>query len=122
MHNELFHPKEPSMSPFKIYVYIGTHDNDEFLGDAPLEDIAKQIAMSHGPSGANSEYLFRLADALRSLGLNTVDDHHLFDLNEKVKDILKNNKQLFPDHSGTHSNENRRQNDNDIEVVNNSNS
>lgn len=49
-------------------VYIGTEDNEAFLGHAPEADIARQIATATGPSGPNSEYLFRLAESLRTLG------------------------------------------------------
>jgi cation transport regulator ChaC len=54
-------------------VYIAASDNHAFLGPASLEDIAAQIRGSHGPSGANREYLLHLADALRKL--NIVDEH-----------------------------------------------
>lgn len=49
-------------------VYIATEDNEAFLGHAPDEDIARQIASAVGPSGPNSEYLLRLAESLRALG------------------------------------------------------
>lgn len=54
-------------------VYIAAKDNAAFLGHAPDEIIARQIAQSHGPSGANADYVLQLANALRSL--NEVDEH-----------------------------------------------
>lgn len=48
-------------------VYIATEDNEAFLGEAPEADIARQIAEAAGPSGANAEYLLRLAESLRAL-------------------------------------------------------
>lgn len=58
-------------------VYIATEDNAAFLGPAPSSDIARQIACSSGPSGPNSEYLLKLAEALRALGDH---DPHVFEL------------------------------------------
>ena len=40
---------------------------------------------AEGPSGRNTEYLFRLAEALREMG---VDDGHVFGLEARVKSIL----------------------------------
>jgi cation transport regulator ChaC len=42
--------------------------NVNWLGAAPLEELAHQIAHAHGPSGPNSEYLYRLADTMRKVG------------------------------------------------------
>jgi cation transport regulator ChaC len=58
-------------------VYLATEDNAAFLGEAPLEAIAEQIAMAHGPSGPNRDYLVNLAQALGELG---VEDPHVFAL------------------------------------------
>ncbi len=58
-------------------VYIATPENDAYLGDAPSEEMAAQIQIAEGPSGANREYLLDLAIALRDLGLQ---DDHVFEL------------------------------------------
>ena len=55
-------------------VYIASSDNAAFLGEAPLDEIATHIAKSRGPSGDNSEYLLKLSDGLRQLG---VKDPHV---------------------------------------------
>lgn len=83
----LFYPKEEPEKPFKLFIYIGSKDNDWFLGEAKTEDIAKQIAESIGPSGSNSEYLFQLATAMRELAPECKDSH-LFELEAAVKKII----------------------------------
>jgi cation transport protein ChaC len=57
--------------------YLATARNPNYLGPAPLEQIAEQVRRSAGPSGPNHEYVTRLADALRSLGAS---DDHVFSL------------------------------------------
>jgi len=43
------------------FVYFANPDNPNWLGPAPLPDIARQVRRSHGPSGANTEYVLQLA-------------------------------------------------------------
>ncbi|SDK64772.1 gamma-glutamylcyclotransferase [Billgrantia gudaonensis] len=62
-------------------VYLAGPDNAAFLGEAPLDAIAAQIAASHGPSGANRDYLLNLAAALNDLG---VEDDHVFALANRL--------------------------------------
>ncbi|MFD2190629.1 gamma-glutamylcyclotransferase [Pistricoccus aurantiacus] len=66
--------------------YIATRDNAAFLGPAPLENIARQIALARGPSGPNPDYLLNLADALRRLGHR---DEHVFALERMLTSLLK---------------------------------
>jgi cation transport protein ChaC len=84
-------------------MYVALADNEEYLGPAPDADIAAQIARSAGPSGKNrwaatdpgragpgsvrmsaarSEYLFKLADALRAMG---AEDEHVFAIDALVR-------------------------------------
>lgn len=56
-------------------VYIATPDNPNYLGPAEPADIAAQVRASAGPSGHNTEYVLRLAAAIRELG---ADDPHVF--------------------------------------------
>jgi cation transport regulator ChaC len=57
--------------------YRATPDNPNYLGEAPLEAIARQVRAARGPSGTNREYVLRLAGTLRALG---ADDAHVFAL------------------------------------------
>jgi len=84
-----FHPCDPSEEPIVLGIYIGTRDNPNYLGPAPMEDIANQIFRSVGPSGNNIDYLLNLAQALRLL-LPDVNDPHISEL-EKLVNNLKNN-------------------------------
>ena len=54
-------------------VPMADKNNPAFLGDAPLEELARHIAASQGPSGSNSDYVLQLARALRDL--NDHDPH-----------------------------------------------
>ena len=56
-------------------VYIATRENRAFLGEAPESEIADHVSAASGPSGSNSEYVIRLARALRAL---SVHDDHVF--------------------------------------------
>lgn len=65
-------------------VYLATDSNPAFLGPAPLEVMAYQIAYASGPSGPNRDYLINLAEALRQLDVN---DAHIFALEQQVNSL-----------------------------------
>jgi cation transport regulator ChaC len=48
-------------------LYRATSRNPNYLGPAPLREIARQVHTACGPSGSNREYVFRLAEALRTM-------------------------------------------------------
>ncbi len=79
----------PSPIP-KCMVYIGLPSNPQFLGRESPEDVAGVIAASHGPSGANAEYLFMLEESLASLGEES-GDSHIKDLATRVRLLLAKN-------------------------------
>ncbi len=49
-------------------VYVAGPSNPNYLGPAPLDEMVGQVRASIGPSGANVEYVVRLAEALRAMG------------------------------------------------------
>lgn len=57
----------------KGLVYIGDTTSPVYLGHTPVEKLAAHIFASRGPSGENRDYVFDLANALRSH--NVIDDH-----------------------------------------------
>lgn len=86
-----FFTKESGLEPAikNVRIYVGSPDrnrNPNYLGPAPTEVIARQIATSRGPSGPNAEYLFRLEDSLKEIG---VDDEHVTDIADQVRNIVK---------------------------------
>ena len=65
-------------------VYIADEHNAAWLGPASDAAIARQIAGAHGPSGANRDYVFRLADALRA---EDADDAHVFAIERELRRV-----------------------------------
>ncbi|KAI4380213.1 hypothetical protein MLD38_006431 [Melastoma candidum] len=73
-----------------VIVFTSTPDkvlNKYYLGPAPLEDMAKQIATAFGPCGNNREYLFRLEKAMFDIG-HEEDD--IIELANEVRRVLGN--------------------------------
>jgi cation transport protein ChaC len=68
-------PSPPSSrAPFAVgVVYVASATNTHYLGPASADSIAAHVARSAGPSGSNTDYVVRLAAALRDMG--AVDPH-----------------------------------------------
>ena len=69
----------------RALLYVASPDparNRNYLGPAPLDEVAATVATARGPSGDNCEYVYQLAEAMRGLG---VHDAELFDLEERVR-------------------------------------
>lgn len=63
------------------FIYIGTLDNEAFVGPENIQSTAAVIKTSKGPSGPNYEYLSSLTEAVRALDLQLRSrDFYLEDL------------------------------------------
>ncbi|XP_042433679.1 gamma-glutamylcyclotransferase 2-2-like [Zingiber officinale] len=79
--------------PFKpaitgVLVFISTPDkeaNRYYLGPAPLQDMARQIATASGPCGNNRDYLFLLEKAMLEIGH---EDARVIELANEVRKVL----------------------------------
>ena len=67
-------------------VYVAGPQNENYLGDASIDAIARQIAGAVGPSGANPEYVFELAASLRGI---SATDAHVFAVEAALNAILE---------------------------------
>ena len=67
--------------PVRALVYVAGPGNPNYLGPAPVAEIAGQIRRCRGPSGPNLEYLLELRDALQRMGAH---DAHVAELAELV--------------------------------------
>ncbi|XP_010548528.1 PREDICTED: gamma-glutamylcyclotransferase 2-2 [Tarenaya hassleriana] len=71
-----------------VMVFTSTPDkvaNKFYLGPAPLEDMARQIATAVGPCGNNREYLFLLEKAMHDIGH---EDDYVIELANEVRKVL----------------------------------
>ncbi len=80
---DLHFGRDAASADVRGLVYIATAANPNYLGPAPLDEIAHQVRRSVGPSGPNPEYVLRLAESLRALGDR---DEHVFALADRVAD------------------------------------
>ncbi len=70
---------EHGHAPAQGLIYLATAENQNYLGPAPLGEIARQVRDARGPSGANREYVLELAAFLREHG---AEDPHVFALEQ----------------------------------------
>lgn len=81
------HPARPGEAMVRdALVYLANETNPHYLGPAPLEEMARHICASAGPSGRNEDYLLELAASLRRLAL---EDPHVFALERLVLEELR---------------------------------
>ena len=85
IHYTTFYPADGS-AVIKTLVYIGTPDNEQFMGPQDPQELAEHIYKSVGPSGLNKDYLLSLETALDSLSPESGDEH-IKDLANRVRKI-----------------------------------
>lgn len=77
---QLVPKNEAGDSYIESMIYIGTIDNESFIGPESIDETAGVISKSRGPSGPNIEYLVNLNNAIRQLDNNRARDYYLEDL------------------------------------------
>jgi len=87
IHYTPFYPSDGSPT-IKALVYIGTPENDQFVGPQPPQQLAEHIRKSIGPSGPNKDYLLSLEEALDGLSPDS-GDGHVKDLATRVRNLEK---------------------------------
>ncbi len=85
IHYTPFHPADGSHD-IRTLVYIGTPDNEQFIGPQDPQKLAEHIYHSIGPSGLNKDYLLSLDDALENLSPESGDEH-IRDLSQRVRQL-----------------------------------
>lgn len=83
IHYVPFQPADGSAT-IKALAYIGTPDNEQFVGVQDPQELAEHILKSKGPSGLNKDYLLHLDVALNELTPESKDGH-IHDLAERVR-------------------------------------
>ena len=58
---------------YPAITWLAAKGNPSWAGDAPIAQLAQLIAQRHGPSGSNRDYLLRLHETFRAMGI--VDPH-----------------------------------------------
>lgn len=87
IHYTPFHPADGS-PPIRTLVYIGTPDNEQFVGPQDPQKLAQHILVSVGPSGPNKDYLLGLEKSLNELDPES-GDIHVSDLADRLRAIEK---------------------------------
>nr|CAG4642135.1 EOG090X0GJG [Eurycercus lamellatus] len=84
----IFHPRQQPdkyLDAFELEFYLGTSDNPFYIGPEALQTTARHVVTSSGPSGSNREYLYALAEAVRSLSDLEEEERYLMELESAVR-------------------------------------
>ena len=85
---DFYKEEDPFMPAVRVLVFMSTPNketNRYYLGPAPLEDMARQIATANGPCGNNRDYLFLLEKAMFDIGH---EDGAVIELANEVRKVL----------------------------------
>ena len=74
--------RDPGLRPVRALAYVAGTGNPNYLGPASLAEIVAQVRGSTGPSGPNTEYVLRLAEALRAM---RAEDPHVFEVAKRLR-------------------------------------
>ncbi|VDL76039.1 unnamed protein product [Nippostrongylus brasiliensis] len=66
---------------------IARFDNEFYLGDADIEQMAGEIRRAKGCAGPNFEYVLKLAEHVRKLFPDD-EDEHLFELESRIRRLV----------------------------------
>ena len=97
-HSIRFYPLEaadglPPEEGVDVTVYVGQETHRQYAGPASIEEMAKTILTSVGPSGKNIEYLYNLAEAMKTIDPN---DEHIFQLEKAVR-LMEKHENTVPE-------------------------
>lgn len=70
----------------RALTFVVNHENPNYLGRLPLEEVAAMLATAEGRIGSGAEYLFRTSDALAAHGLR---DGYVERLRDRVAQQLR---------------------------------
>ncbi|KAE9416389.1 hypothetical protein Angca_007528, partial [Angiostrongylus cantonensis] len=71
----------------RVWTCIARLDNEFYLGEADIEQMAGEIRQAKGCAGPNFEYVLKLAKEVRLL-FPYDDDEHLFELESRVRNLI----------------------------------
>lgn len=81
--------KSSTEGALQVVLYIGVEGNEDYIGEETIDDTAKRIAESEGPSGPNVDYIVNLAKALEENHFVNEDDlNHTIEIKNRTLKIL----------------------------------
>lgn len=75
-------PLDPNAQPVEALIYIATANNPNYVGFAPVAEIAGVVHRCSGPSGPNRDYVLNLERALAEHG---AEDEHVSALAQQLR-------------------------------------